>query len=237
MPRTASPADVGSDPIDRFLENRNEVERLFELHSVIGGSGPGRRTNIEVLNKSAIVFLTACWESFVEDMAVAAFDMLLDGATEHIVFPMSVLAEASRTLKEDEDDRAVWELAGDGWKNVLLAHRDETCDRYLRKLHIPRAEQVDLLYRKLIGIGSLSNHWHWPRTPSEQAIKQLDELITLRGEIVHRVAATTAVRKNHVQGASRLITHLVVTSHEAVARHLGERLGKREWASYSYRAG
>jgi hypothetical protein len=206
---------------------------LLELHSVFGGPGPGRRVDIEVLNKSAIVLLTACWESFVEDTASSAFEILLGRAPDHSVIPTKVLTEASRVLKSDDDDRAVWRLAGTGWRRVLLDHKETVCGRYLRNFHTPRTAQVDQLLERLLGLSRLSIHWRWPRVTSEKAIARLEGLVDLRGEIAHRVTTNRRIHKRQVLAAGRLIARLVIATHVTVASHLEVLLGVRPWPAWS----
>ena len=52
-----------------FDANVADVDRLLALHSTAGGAGQGRRYGLEVLNKSAIVLVTAYWEAYCEDIA------------------------------------------------------------------------------------------------------------------------------------------------------------------------
>ena len=70
-----------------LLNNASEVERLVEIHAKVAGKGRGRRIGVEVLNKSAIVLLVACWESFIEDVASSAFNIILDKAKTPEAFP------------------------------------------------------------------------------------------------------------------------------------------------------
>lgn len=55
-------------PIQNFIDNVSDLTELFKLHVKQTGKGPGRRRGVEVLNRSAIVLTTACWEAFVEDV-------------------------------------------------------------------------------------------------------------------------------------------------------------------------
>jgi hypothetical protein len=47
-------------PVTTFLENTGEVQQIVELHEEKTCTRRGRRFGLEVLNKSAIVLLTAC---------------------------------------------------------------------------------------------------------------------------------------------------------------------------------
>jgi hypothetical protein len=55
--------DASYPPHVRLLvSNVVEVESLLKIHRKLTGPGPGRR-HVEVLNKSGIVVLVACWEA------------------------------------------------------------------------------------------------------------------------------------------------------------------------------
>src|SRR5690606_21975285 len=106
---------VASTHIESLKSNMAEVDRLLEIHAKVAGSGAGRKRDVEVLNKSAIVLLLACWEAYVEDTAVAAFDRLLATAESPNVFPEFVLAIAAKEVKK-VDTMTFWGIAKDGWK-------------------------------------------------------------------------------------------------------------------------
>ena len=94
----------------RFLSNIAEVRRLLEIHEKVTGKGPGKRRNVQVLNKSAIILLVACWEAYVEDLCEVAFDFMLKHAPSHDVFPDSVL---ERVASKHQGPKT-WEPADSG---------------------------------------------------------------------------------------------------------------------------
>lgn len=73
--------------METLWENLGEVSRLYEIHTQISGHGPGYKHDVQVLNKSAVVLLVACWEAFIEDLALSAFDEMLEKAVEPDIFP------------------------------------------------------------------------------------------------------------------------------------------------------
>lgn len=218
--------------MENYLSNDAEVTRLQEIHEEIAGTGAGRKHKVEVLNKSGIVLWIACWEAYVEDLAAAAFDIMLAKAKEPGTFPSKVLAQAARALKDAKDARRIWDLAGTGWKNVMKAHRSDILKRYTGRLNTPRPDQVDELFNSLIGLPRLSTKWRWSKCSSRQARKQLDDFVTLRGSIAHRVTAASSVHKREVIRCGRLITRLAVTSHNAVNSHMDARIGYAPWHEY-----
>ena len=217
-----------------LFKNLDEVHRLLQIHTEMTGKGPGYKHNVGVLNKSAIVLLVACWESFVEDLAETAFSILLTRAKKHDTFEMGVLTEAAKPLKDSPDSREVWKLAGDGWKSVLKEHKAALFERYIGKFNTPRSEPVDCLYRLLLGINAISSNWRWQGMSVETARSKLNRLIELRGSIAHRVAASRKVLKNNVRDHISFINHIAVNTSNAVRSFILESTGKEPWPEFSY---
>ena len=225
-----------TDPIQKFETNIAEVKRLLEVHKQLAGKSPGRKHNVEVLNKSAIVLLVACWEAFVEDLASAAFESMLTHATTHTVFPDDVLTLASKKFKAPAaDNREVWRLAGDGWRSVLADHKSDLFKEYIGKLNTPKPKQIDALFSSLIGLTSLSSRWSWRTVTSDRTTQKLTELVELRGSIAHRVAASKAVHKAKVFDYLWLVYRLAVVSSNRVRAFIYARTKQRPWSAYRFR--
>jgi hypothetical protein len=220
--------------LDTLLANLKEVERLLEIHTKIAGSTVGAKHKVEVLNKSGIVLLVACWEAFIEDLAEVSFRLQLRRAKRPEIFPSKVLALASKKLREDKDERRVWDLAGDGWKTVLRDHQDQVLKRYIGNFNTPKPKQIDELFSSLIAVPKVSKKWSWHRCTPAKARARLDKLVTLRGAIAHRVSAPRSVRKSDVEYAASFIGRLAVATHNAVNTSLSTRLGHPPWQEYIY---
>lgn len=102
-----------------FEENREDVERLMEIHGDLAGDAPGRKRGVEVLNKSAIVLMCAVWEAYCEDLAAEAVEHLVVHAEAATALPKALLKTIAAELESDKNDLAIWGLAGDGWKTIL----------------------------------------------------------------------------------------------------------------------
>jgi len=63
---------VSNNAFTAFRQSCQDINRLVKLHTRVGGDAPGRRFGLEVLNKSAIVLITAIWEAYCEDLASEA---------------------------------------------------------------------------------------------------------------------------------------------------------------------
>jgi hypothetical protein len=227
---------MASDPIQGFEANILEVKRLMQIHRQLGGATPGRKHNVVVLNKAAIVLLVACWEAFIEDLAASAFSSMLAHATVPDIFPPDVLTHASRDLKAAVDHREVWKLAGAGWKTVLQAHKNDLFKEYIGKLNTPKPKQIDGLFSALIGISSMSQSWSWKAMPPASAVEKLIRLVELRGSIAHRVAATKTVRKADVSDYIRFVYRLAVKSNNRTLAFIYARTKQRPWPTYRFGA-
>ncbi len=85
-------ADTDSaDHMETLIANVGEVRRLLGIHERLTAKKVRRREGVEVLNKSGIVLLVACWEAFVEDLAVPSFEALVAQARSQVSSPRACL--------------------------------------------------------------------------------------------------------------------------------------------------
>lgn len=223
-------------PHQALWNNLGEVLRLLQIHTELVGDKPGYKHNVEVLNKSGIVLLVACWEAFVEDLAETAFGILLRRAASHNDISSKVLAQAGKLLLQTGNDLEVWQLAGDGWKAVLQRYKKNITERYIGKLNTPKPEQVDEIYRCLFGIQNISTTWHWTGMNAKNAVEKLTALVALRGSISHRVAASRKVHKDLVRDYNDFINHLAVATSNAIREHIMKLTNSEPWDYFTYNA-
>jgi len=221
---------------DLFLENVSEVKRLLEIHSQIGGTSPGHKHNLEVLNKSAIVLMSATWESYVEDLAKNSFDFMITNCSTHSKIPNKVLAQAVKDIKSSKNDLDVWQIAGDGWKTVLTDYRNEVIKKHVDSLNTPRTENIDALFESILGIKSISKNWYWKGMSNSQAIQKLEDLVTIRGDIAHKVRTAKSVKKLTITGYLTFLNRISTITHNRCNDHLLEICGEKAWKSYQYRS-
>ena len=224
----ATPA-IQSPHLLQLLENLKEVELLMAIHTKVAGDGRGRKYDVEVLNKSAIVLVVACWEAFVEDLAELALKALVDGAKDHTVIPTSIL---ERVASKNTGMNA-WKLAGAGWKSAIRDNYKEVLAKTTGSLNTPRAPQVDELFAKTIGLPDLSSHWSWPRRKASQTTTTLDRLVSLRGSIAHRVSHSQSVTKREVTSALDLVARLAIKSNNTVRKFVHARTNVYPWHEIS----
>lgn len=217
--------------LKEFLDNMNEVLQLMAIHKTLAGIGPGRKHDVEILNKSAVVLIAACWEAYVEDLAKTALEFLVKHAKGHAVFPKHVL---ERVGSKNSGINA-WNLAGEGWKKALGDNLSEVLAKTTGALNTPKTAQVNELFLKAIGHDKLSICWAWRGRSTTEATKALDDFVALRGSIAHRVKHSRSVRKVDVQNAVELVSRLAVKSNNEVRAFTYKLVGTYPWDGITYK--
>jgi RiboL-PSP-HEPN len=214
----------------KFLKNEGDVGLLWKHHQQSSGSGPGRRpAEVEVLNRAAIIFITACWEAYVEDVCLEAFELMIKKARSGKDIPGKVQVLVAKRLIESKDDRKLWALADKGWQDVLRAHHTDVREKWISGWHTPKSKQVNDLFSDVLGMRDVVKAWRWKNMPVATAKKVLDEFVTLRGGIAHRVQVGKTVKKHE---GSRYLNHverLVEKTDAAIASHLQQLSGTSPW--------
>jgi RiboL-PSP-HEPN len=212
-----------------FDKNCEDVDRLLDIHQSIAGDRPGRKYQVEVLNKASIVLLTAFWEAYCEDVAAEALKFIVDHATDATALPKELRKQVAKELAGDKDDLAVWKLSGDGWRPVLEQRLTDLQAERNRKLNTPKTAQIDDLFLRALGIPKISRHWFWSRMPADAASSKLDKYVELRGSIAHRGAASSTVRKGQVTDYYKLVKRLVARTGGRVNTEVKSATGKPLW--------
>ena len=151
----------------------------------------GHRNKILQINKTAIVFITASFERFIEALAEDAFEFLF----QHCQVPEDVPAKirnivASRFIKSS-DPGIPWTFAGDGWRTVMLEFREEIVKKHVGSFNTPSTDNIDCLFSELIGLKHVSTHWSF-KPKRYNAVKIYTQFLNDRHVIVHRNEEPTA---------------------------------------------
>ena len=154
-----------------FDLSSQDVKRLPESHDKLGGERQGRRYQLAVLNKSAIVLIAAIWEAYCEDIAAEGIAHLVAHSNNASRLSKSVRKVIAKELKSDLDELAIWQLADNGWKAELQSRLVKMKESRAKKLNTPRAENIKLLFQDALGIDDISKAevstgWRWQRPAS-----------------------------------------------------------------------
>jgi len=190
---------VASQSRRAFDNSAEDVKRLLEIHSDLGGDATGRRHRLEVLNKSAIVLITALWEAYCEDLASEALEHLVSRVAEASTLPRELKKRIAREVKAETSDLAMWDLADSGWKAKTRGRLATLTEERNRRLNTPKTANIDQLFADAIGLTLVSDRWHWPNMTVDTARKKLDAFVSLRGAIAHRGKDSTTCKKVQVE--------------------------------------
>lgn len=218
---TEAPEPNYSMAARRYLANTGDIGVLLGLHEMIGGSKPGRRRNVDVLNRAGIVLLCAFWEAFCEDLADEALRQLLKNAGSPEALPEPLRKVIANEIKLDKNELSPWRLAGDGWRKLLTDRAETMRVERNRALNTPKADEIRRLFATTIGLSDVTSYWHWKNTTAAQARARLDRYVTLRGDIAHRGAShAQPIWKKDVQDFATHVTRLVAYTEGPVTQFL-----------------
>lgn len=65
-----------SQAIEALATRLSDVDQLMAAHAAVGGAEPGRRFDVEGLNRAAVLMLSAHLEGYLEDVMAEALDAL-----------------------------------------------------------------------------------------------------------------------------------------------------------------
>jgi hypothetical protein len=228
-------ATVPLSPSVRFRDNLEEVDLLVQIHAAITGSGPGRRRNVDVLNKSAILFMCASFEACIEDMATSAFDHLVTVAAVPAALPKALKQEIAASLRGDKNELKVWDLAGEGWRQVAAHYKTGVLHSYAGTFNTPKPHNIEELFRKLIGYKDLPSCWSWRGMSQNRASAKLKEFVELRGALAHGERPAPRVTLADVRGYLRFLAPLSVRSANTVRQYCHALSGRHPWRTVHYR--
>lgn len=196
-------------------EYKKDIERLLSNYEELKGTHQGRRS-LDHLFRSGVLLLSAAWEVYIEDVLVESVHIV---AKE--IDLESVLNPVKKTLckaaAKEKDELAVLNLlGGDNWRGFYM----ELVEGEVLKLHNPKSGKIDELYQKYLGIDTISSNF------TEDG---LDDFLTARGEIAHRMKGAEYLKKDVFINYVRMIDHLVDDVDEFLYGNLKLLLGRTPW--------
>lgn len=224
---------MASQARSAFDKNSEDILRLLEIHEGAGGNARGRRYRLEVLNKSAIVLITAFWEAYCEDLASEAVEHLVKHAKSADNIPLELRKAIAKETEAAEHQLEVWKLADDGWRAYMTARLQKMKESRDRKLNTPKTEQIDALFFEALGIKKVSSSWSWKRMTVANASKKLNEFVELRGVIAHRGKNNKSVTKAQVTAYFEHVKRLAGKTGGRVNTFVWKSVGKPLWSRKS----
>jgi len=226
--------DAMPNPITNLTESMRDVKRLMQIHSDVGGTTQGRRYGLDVLNRSGVVFLAAAWEAFVEDVALQAINHILSVAKNPKAIPLSIRKGVARYVQDSKHDLKAWDLAGEGWKEVVREYKDDLLRQDIATFNTPKPHNVDNLFKKLLGVEQISALWCWQGMSKTSASAKLRKFIETRGAIAHRGELLQSITKDYVEDHRKFINRLCVKTSNVIRDHIKTQVGSYPWRCATY---
>jgi hypothetical protein len=232
----ATPAELPDPPARRFRKNLKEVEDLLQMHAAITGGGPGRPRDVEVLNKSAILFTCAAFEAFIEDLATATFNHIVSDSEDPASLPLPLRKHVAEVIKTDKNELKVWELAGDGWRQVTEAYKTTVVRNHTsgNAFNTPNPHNIEELFRRLVGYSDLPKQWSWKGMSSARAAEKLKGFVKLRGALAHGEQPAPSVTKAAVLGYLGFMAPLACRSSNIMREYCQTTTGRYPWRRIVY---
>jgi len=175
--------------------NEDDFDRLWGLHEKEAGTTPGRKYNVDVLNRAAVVMVCAAWEAYCEDIVTEAIAIIAADCKDPASLPSCLKTHVGKRIKTSSHDHAAWDMAGDGWRAVVTSNASDAVKKLTGSWNTPKTSQVNDLFNVSLGIIDISAKWKWAKNPAATTGKKLDAFVTLRGEIAHRLKTADSVHK------------------------------------------
>ena len=177
-------------------------------------------------NKGTYLLIAALWETYCEDVLAETAALLIAGISDPKQLPVAIQRAVAKDIKEDKHELSPWDLADDGWRSIV----QRRAARLFREVafNSPKSTNVDDLFRRTLGIGSISKEWSTDR--AENPASQLDFHLHRRGELAHR-AASVAITKQQVSDFYQLTTALTRSTDLTLGRFLQTATGHDPYAA------
>jgi hypothetical protein len=227
---------MAESPSLLFKNNLKEVTQLMAMHAALAGAGPGRKHRVEVLNKSAILFACASFEAFIEDLATRSFDHLVLKSQNHTGLPKAILKSIAEMLRNDKNEIKMWDLAGDGWRNVAEQHKQNLIRKYIGPFNTPKPHNIESLLKELIGFPETYPIWKWQGMTVIASKNKLKDFVELRGALAHGSKPPSPVLKKDVNGYIKFLATFSVRLSNDMRTYCELLTGEEPWDSVQYGA-
>jgi hypothetical protein len=228
VPRPHTVSTASSDALRSFAANCEDIRSYYAIHQHLKDT-PSIRRHLRVIDKGAFVLVTAMWETYCEDAITEALDLLSKRASSPADLPLLLRKQLAKEMRSASHELAPWDLAGDGWRQLVARRLEAYTTKRNRNFNTPRANNVRDLFRETLGIEDITQDWVSARLDVAEIRRKLDHQITVRGEIAHRASSLSDVTKKDVKVFIGLVFDLVESIDATVGWLLFETVGVIGW--------
>jgi hypothetical protein len=187
--------DFKNHPLHSFLETYLEANQLLLIIDDLEENNVHNYQQKEqAIYKNLIINLSACFEVSLNTILKYATEHLLNNLDNAQKLPNSLKIRISSNLNKSKDDREIWKISGDGWKEEV----NKNFEILKNKFNSPRPENIDKLFHKSLGLKKVTNTFHWDDKTKEESIKILNYFLDLRGQITHHYKIEDSIDKSDI---------------------------------------
>jgi hypothetical protein len=162
-----------------------EVSRIIEGHSRLRKGKTGPDPDKSIL-RASVLMLCATWELYCESLLTESVEKILNHCTDPFALPGDMQAQLRAAVHDENVVKSTpLRLAGVGWRKVYTDSVESACGRF----NTPKSENLNDLFKKWIGLKMISDCWTCGKS-------EIDDFVSLRGEIAHRGSDSKAVTKD-----------------------------------------
>lgn len=172
--------------------------------------------------RAGIILTVTAWETFIEDTVKARFMARINAATNATDVSNTFNAVAGAWIgklgekRPTPQDLLRW--TGDGWKVLLTNHFTAE----IATFNTPKSENVIALFKRYVGF-DIKSVWRWHRMTPDDVCQQLDELVSIRGALVHRGRTSSEpvppINRTQLLAMITLVEQLVWTTEAEINSH------------------
>ena len=112
---------------------------------------------------------------------------------------------------------------------MVTSCRDEVIRKNISTFHTPKPQNVDDLFKKLLGIEKISSNWGWQGMTATSSSTKLRKFIETRGAIAHRGDLRRPITKAYVEGHRKFIGRLSVRTSNVVRNQVYKQVRSYPW--------
>jgi RiboL-PSP-HEPN len=123
-----------------------------------------------------------------------------------------------KAIKNDNNELAALDLAGDGWKTVYIDYVKSVANR----LNTPKSDNIDKMFDEILGVNELSSQWSHGRNT-------IDEFVKLRGEIAHKGGSAIYPKISDLLTYKDMIEKTIKETDNYISDYIKNTTGKKPW--------
>ena len=123
-------------------KNLQEINTLSEIHAALAGPKPGRKFDLEILNKGSIVMICGAWEAYCEDIIHEAISIIEQDCPSPDKLPKLLKKSAQSNVRKDTDEGAPWKLAESGWRNFIRQLSEIALKQHTGYFNTPKSTKL-----------------------------------------------------------------------------------------------